>query len=571
MASELAFTIKLTDQMGAPARQASESVGKLTQSLTKAKAALAVYQAQLGRAKQLGDIAGYKKYSALVDQGRRSVFGLTQQVEGLSARSEGLSGMLGSAAGPLGMVATGALAAGTAVAGLTFEAIKFAAEMTTSRTRTIAMFEALGEGPGAGKKTLDFLDDLAKKLPQTRDELVPWAKELNAIGITDLGELKGQLRAVATAQATVGEEGAEHYLNLTRRIREAVDTHTGLKIADKQLALLTKTGVRVTDVAAEMGVGARQLRDQLKAGTVNAAQFGAALETALIKKGQPALNAMRLDLPTTLAKGREEFGKLFDSIDFAPLTAGLRDFFTLFDQSEPAGRSLKDTITGALNAIVKWLGHAATETTIFFLEAEVLWLRAELFTKPYIKAWHNISDAIDLALHPLKTFVDYSERAIGFLPKLIGKNIDKLLPNVGALGAAKPEGAEGPPMATAPGHARGGLVTRAAHGEAFASVAQGEYILPRTQVAQLRAGFGGGFGMHAGGGIGGRYVANDNWAARQGMGIHMGMGAGAGQRGTHIERVELHITAPHGVTDATEVSANGLARALERYQLAVGR
>jgi hypothetical protein len=44
-----------------------------------------------------------------------------------------------------------------------------------------------------------------------------------------------------------------------------------------------------------------------------------------------------------------------------------------------------------------------------------------------------------------------------------------------------------------------------------------------------------------------------------------------GGRGVHVGHLEVHITAPHGVTDAKELSVVGLTIALERLQLASGR
>jgi hypothetical protein len=149
-----------------------------------------------------------------------------------------------------------------------------------------------------------------------------------------------------------------------------------------------------------------------------------------------------------------------------------------------------------------------------------------------------------------------------------------------------------PGKSTAPAHAEGGMVHRPANGEFFASVAPGEMILPARTVASIGAG----------GGIGGRIGGGAGFGGGIGMGGGVGMGAGFGMapmrqirgmgigregrelmrdmapangngggHGVHIEKLDLTIQAPNGVTDATSVSATGLALALERQQLASGR
>ena len=73
--------------MSRPARAASASVTGLQKSLTTAKKELAGFQAQLALAKNIGDIEGYRRYSAAVDGARRNVFELGKQVEGLGPAS----------------------------------------------------------------------------------------------------------------------------------------------------------------------------------------------------------------------------------------------------------------------------------------------------------------------------------------------------------------------------------------------------------------------------------------------------------------------------------------------------
>ena len=82
------------------------------------------------------------------------------------------------------------------------------------------------------------------------------------------------------------------------------------------------------------------------------------------------------------------------------------------------------------------------------------------------------------------------------------------------------------------------MVQQPAPGEYFASVAPGEIILPQRQARELTS----------------PSAANDGSSG-----------------GVRVEHLELTIMAPHGVTDAEQLSVVGLTLALERLQLASGR
>ncbi len=86
-------------------------------------------------------------------------------------------------------------------------------------------------------------------------------------------------------------EGPAAFQKIERKIHDAIEGHHALKIASKEL---TKTiGTNLAGAAAErMGLTLEQLEVKLKAGTVDAAKFGEALEETLIAKGAKGLNAL---------------------------------------------------------------------------------------------------------------------------------------------------------------------------------------------------------------------------------------------------------------------------------------
>jgi len=398
----LSYGVKLVDQMSGPSKEAAQSLDKVSKSLTKAKADLATYQAQLARAKTIGDIEGYRKFTKLTDEARKSVFGLTNEFEQLKPAGEASAKATAEFAesaemmlGVAGAAAGAALALAGAFAALTVKGAALAIEQVELRDELETMFEALGDGPGAGKATLSMLDELSNELPQSRAQLAEWTKQYEALGITDLAGIRYQLQATASAQAIMGEQGAAAYENLQKKIQEAIETHHGLKMADKGLANLSATGANVRDVAEEMGVSVEELRKELKQGTVDAQKFGDALSQAIIKKGAGPLQNMAGDLGTIVDKAHERFNKLFDGADPKPFTEGLRDTLSVLDESKPSAQALKFAITSFFNEVFALAGKVGPVLKHTFLELEIGALKMYIAFKPTIREFQKFTDAGD--------------------------------------------------------------------------------------------------------------------------------------------------------------------------------
>ena len=530
---ELKFSMSLVDGVSPSAKSASLNLKRLQTELRQSKTRLSEYQGQLTRAKALGDVEGYRKYSALVGEARRNVFDLSQAVEQSGGAMRGASGAAGLMGGAVGIVASAAAVGAAAIYGMisaTESLIERAIEATEVNKRLSATFEALGaQGPGSGGKTLAFLNDLSSKLPQSRAQLAEWAKAYEAMGVTDLGELRGQIKATASAQAIMGDEGASAYQHIAERIRVAVEEHKGLKLADKQLKTLYQSGLNVTEVAAAMGLSTQQLAAQLKAGTVDAARFGQVLQNTLISKGQGPLQTMGDEIATLKVKASENIGHLFDDVDTTPLTDGLRSIVDLFGQGTASGKGLKAVMTDALNAIIKGIGRTIWQAEMLFGRLEIWALQSGLTLAKVENAFIRIGNAASAVTK-------------GAVAAGVG-----MIPGIGAplAGAIQMSAGASAAKAIAPAHAEGGMVTRPAAGEFLASVEPGEMILPRRITRQIQ---------------------NEATSPRP-----EAMAGGDTVNHYHLDGMQLTIQAPQGVTDATAVSATGLSVALERLQLGSGR
>ena len=568
MASELHFGIKLDDGVSAGADKAAASLTKMQHSLEKVAAAeqrLGRMQSQalgMNDARDKKELAALAKKAKAEDAEIQRMGRMQSQALGMAAAMEKaskeamaatwkeLGEVVGKAAHGFKMVAEAALLVGTAVAGATLELLKFGMHATESKKRAVTMLQAMGDGSdGSGKKMFDMLDGLSGRLPQSRGELTKWTRSLEALGITDMTEVRGQLVALSSAQALNAEGGAEAYERMMTRVRTFKELGEGLKVPVRGLGSLKEMGLNVVDVANEMGISAHVLGEQLKAGTADAGKFGAALEIAVAKKGRAPLQGLMGDFSTVLAKGKESFEKLFDAIDFKPLAEAAGNFFAIIGGGEASGKQMKSGIGGALNSIVSSLGEATETAEFWFLTVE-LW---SVKNKASIKMmWAAGLEAGGMFVNILKE----ASRELGGIAKMVikvGEGIGWIGAHTGLIDVkgATPltpeqwQAQQSKGLPAAPAHASGGLVMQPAPGEAFASVAPGEYILPKDRSP---------------------YSATSSPASTAADPMMSG-----GKGGVHVDRMDLHIEAPGGVTNANEITVTGLTMALERLQLAVGR
>lgn len=242
----LRFSVSLEDQVSPASKAAAKALKDMQNELTGAKKTLTGYQ-HLRRMNELKEFVPISLLKSIDDQ-KRKVLELQSAINKVGPVSEeasshwkfSLEGM-GTTIDRLAERAVeGAAIMGAAIVGALGEGVKIALEATEVNERLSATFEALGDHAGAGKETLQFLNELSTQLPQSRDQLAKWTTQYQALGITDLGELRAQITATASAQAIGGDEAASAYEHLTQKVHLAVEEHKGLKLGEKTLVQLLR-------------------------------------------------------------------------------------------------------------------------------------------------------------------------------------------------------------------------------------------------------------------------------------------------------------------------------------------
>ena len=466
MTDGLKFDVSIQSNIAGIAQRDASVLTKMASALSSAKSQLGFFNAQLAHAKALGDISGKSRYESLARAARDKVFSLGSTLDSTGGRApeggstaskvvgehlgavhqpieiarhainelgrgfrefgrsigqgefggavRGATEALGGLVSTLDLVVPGlgqAARAAVKVGGAFVEmgvqivqsSVETALEVSAVNNQLRATFDALGtQGPQSGEKTLTMLNSLAAQLPQSREELSKYAKDFEALGFTDLGQLRYQIKATASAQAIMGNEGAEAYEHLSRKIRLAVEAHQGLKLGERPLEAIYKMGSNATDVAGRLGLTVLQLKKRLEAGTIDAQKFGNALSESLIAKGKGPIDALNSSWDVLKEKGAETWRHLFDGVDTKPLTDAIKMVIDLGNQGEPSGRALKSGITSGLNGIIKAIGEAIIVTEVFFLKMEARVIRAEIKLKPLV----NIFKAIGLAASAAFDFLE---------------------------------------------------------------------------------------------------------------------------------------------------------------------
>lgn len=351
--------------------------------------AFASAQASATRAAALGDQRGFdvatRKAAAL--GGEIDALKPTIDAEAEAAkRSAAAHDML---ADGLKLAASAALAAGVAVAStvakLAYEGAKLAISAADAKGDLLLLFNVMGEGAYTGEQAVAMLDKLGAELGATRAELAPMAQAFAAMGVTSTEQLESLTRAAMSANV-LAKGGAQAFESMFKKIDAAAQTGQALKIPLKGMGSLASMGLKVDDVAQQMGVSAKVLGDQLAKGTVDAKKFGKALQDSLIKKGAGPLADNALDIERTWARAKESVAKMFEDVDVAPFLAALKDLFGVLDGGTESGKAMKAGVTGAFNAIFKAAAAALPVVKQVFLSLVIYGLRAYIAMKQVYNA-----------------------------------------------------------------------------------------------------------------------------------------------------------------------------------------
>ena len=312
-------------------------------------------------------------------------------VSGITDSVAGLAGSLDILVPGLGKAAASVVRFVGTLASVVISLAEFSIESAEGKTRLLAMGDAFGQGKFSGEQFDDMLTGLSSRIGMTKDQLQPFSERMSAMGFNDLPSLEQATLASASAFALFGDQGVSAFENVTQKIVAANKAGSGLKLSEKQLSSLYKTGVTVADVAAKMGVETKKLESQLRAGTASAEKFGEAFQSAVIEKGAGPLEKLGNSAKQLKSMFMQNLGDMFEDIDIAPFMASLKDLTSIFGATTNSGKALKTGLAGGMQAIFDAGTRTVPMVKHFLLDVVIFALQAYIAFKPLVRAFDEMN------------------------------------------------------------------------------------------------------------------------------------------------------------------------------------
>jgi len=281
-------------------------------------------------------------------------------VTGAASKASAALAALGPEGKAAGVAIEALAAAFAATIGTMTTVMGLAIELSQKADLMKSRFAALAGGAAGGAAVQASIAKLSATMPFATSQINEWAQSLLTAGLQGQ-ELEGALRAVASAQALMGDSGAAAAQQMLSRLamggaaseKLMKDIQEGGR---RSAVALLQMGLNMRDVAAAAGMS----EHQFKTAHLSAQQMQKAIEAALAKKGAGPLEELGLTLPAILQKAREGFLSLFNGAGPAVklFMQAVKSLFGEFNKGSPAIKGLKPIVTDVLTTLFGWATKA---------------------------------------------------------------------------------------------------------------------------------------------------------------------------------------------------------------------
>ena len=432
-------TINLDGNLSEEAKKAAAQVGVLSSGLASAEAALvkAAATGNVGAFRKatkdaeafkaaiaavnpalLAEVDAFKAAGVAADESAKAQAAAAEAAKKTADRWREAGEMALAGAK---MVGAAVIAVGVAVGALILKGAELALSASDAKGDMILLFDTLGDGAVTGEQAVAMFDKLGEATGQTREKLAGTAQAFAAMGVTGVDQLE-KLTLAAVSASAMAKGGGEAFEGMYKKIAAAQATGQALKIPLKGLGSLASMGLKVDDVAKQMGMSSADLAKQLEKGTVNATAFGDALSTALVEKGAGPVADAALDLGNMWAKAKESVGKFFEDIDVAPFLTEVKKLFGILDSGSATGQALKLGVGGFFKEFFAVATKAVPLVKSFFTSLIIYGLQAYLAIRPIVAAIKEFAASEEgaAAIHGLGLALRYMAVAAGVVVVAIG-------------------------------------------------------------------------------------------------------------------------------------------------------
>lgn len=314
-----------------------------------------------------------------------AVLDLSKSFESSEAGAKAFSNVLDMAGGVALKLGAAALDAAVGMGKLVAKGFELALSAADAKGDMILLFDTLGDGVLTGQEAVAMLDKLGTTTGLTREKLGATAQAFAAMGVTGVDQLE-KLTLAAVSAGAMAKGGGEAFEQMFRKISTAQQTGQALKIPLKGMGSLASMGLKVDDVAKQMGLSSAALSEQLAKGSVDAKRFGDALTTALVEKGAGPVADGAEDIGNMWAKAKENVSKFFEDVDIGPFVGELKKLFGILDSGSSSGQALKAGVGVFFKEVFALATKALPVVREMFLGLIIYGLKAYIAMKPVVAA-----------------------------------------------------------------------------------------------------------------------------------------------------------------------------------------
>ena len=267
------------------------------------------------------------------------------------------------------------------LADLTIEGVKFAAEMSEFKENAITAYSVVQGTAEEGEKTFAAIDQLGRDVHMPVERAHELAESLMQQGLENTREVEAAVQAVSDLQRVGMGRGAD-------RLQTLIERSLAMGHLQVQGRALAGTGVQLPALMRELATSlhkpVEEIKADLKAGTIDAETGIAAIERTFAKSKIHEVAAKKFTIADLVVDLKNDVRGLFQDVDASPMLGSLSQLDWAFQQITGSTGGLKQQVTSAFTTIIQWIAPVIDAVTIFGLDVEIGFLKAELATKPLL-------------------------------------------------------------------------------------------------------------------------------------------------------------------------------------------
>ena len=342
---------------------------------------------------------------------------LAEKTKAASDASKAEDAALDELTGGLWEVAKAIGAVVLGFAGLVAGGMGMAIQAGTAKTHMQNVFSIFKGTAAEGAKTYEMVRLMSRTLPIPQEKAFESAQSLLSMGLKGSNRLHNTVQALADMQGGGNDEMAAKMKGIISTAQTSTMGGRFRGMFAPSQAELTEIGVSYDDMAGiigkKLGKTNAEAKQMLMYGRIDAATGIDALNKAVSGGaiGKAAQDAL-LSPTVLLDRFKTNISGLFSDVDYRPFMQEVRNIVNLFDSGTSSGKSMKTSITGAFNSIMKTGTSALEELEFGFLTFELYALKAYGALIPFKKKLEGLL-ADDAGLKAIEAAAIVAAGALG--------------------------------------------------------------------------------------------------------------------------------------------------------------